>query len=70
MMLNTAFRKLHTYSLLPGCEVLLFGSSLSGFGLQGSSVDLELSLVLASDCRPHLAMFKTAELLRQSHYFR
>ena len=64
-----AIRKLHTYSLLSGCEVLLFGSSLSGFGLQGSGVDLELSLALASDCRPHLAMFRAAELLRQSHHF-
>ena len=50
--------------------MLLFGSSLSGFGLQDSGVDLELSLDLASDWRPHLAMLRAAELLRQSHLFR
>ena len=69
MALNTAMTKLQTHNLLSGCEVLLFGSSLSGFGLRDSGVDLELSL-LASDWRPHLAMFRAAELLRQSHHFR
>lgn len=48
---------------LPGCDVTIFGSSLSGFGLRSSSVDLKLGL--PAECSPSKGMVTAAKTLRE-----
>jgi len=47
---------------LPGCTVTIYGSSLSGFGLRSSSLDLKLGL--PPDCSPCNGMATAAKTLR------
>jgi len=49
---------------IPGCTVRLYGSSLSGFGLKTSNVNLDLQIV--ADSKPHLALLKTLEVLQSA----
>ena len=49
---------------LPGCNVTFFGSSLSGFGLRSSSVDLKLGL--PPECSPNKGMVTAAKTLRET----
>ena len=51
---------------LPGCSVTLFGSSLSGFGLRSSSVDLKLGL--PPECSPSRGMAMAARTLGEAAF--
>ena len=52
---------------LPGCSVRLYGSSLSGFGLKSSNVNLDLQI--SDDQLPHLALLRTFKILKESEEF-
>jgi len=47
-----------------GCTVRLYGSSMSGFGLRNSNVNLDLQIT--ADQKPHLALLKALEILQES----
>ena len=51
---------------LPGCSVQAFGSSLSGFGLSSSTLDLDLEV---DDVTPQLVLRSASDLLRKSPAF-
>ena len=55
-------------SRFPGTKVLAFGSSLSGFGLRSSSVDLKLHL--PPEYNPSRGMATAAVILREAAFQR
>ena len=52
---------------MPGCEVRLYGSSLSGFGLKSANVNLDLQIT--AEMKPHLVLLTALEMLQQSPDF-
>jgi len=55
-------------SAIPGCVVRAYGSSLSGFALKTSNVNLDLQIT--KEEKPHLALIQGLELLHKSKLFR
>ena len=49
---------------IQGCSVRVFGSSLSGFGLSSTTLDLDVEV--GTDLAPHLVLRCASDLLRQS----
>merc|ERR1719228_1274011 len=48
---------------IQGCTVRLYGSSMSGFGLKNSNVNLDLQIT--AEQKPHLALLKALEILQE-----
>ena len=54
---------------LTDCSVRLYGSSLSGFGLKTSDIDLDL-VVDNKEFQSHIVLNRTLEVIRASNAFR
>ena len=52
---------------LAGCRVSLYGSSLTGFGLKLSNINLDLSIT--DQYKPHLALMTASEVLKNCRYY-
>ena len=52
---------------LAGCRVSLYGSSLAGFGLKFSTINLHLSIT--NQYKPHLALMTASEVLKNCRYY-
>jgi len=53
---------------IPGSKIRLYGSSLTGFALKSSNINLDL--LIPASVRPHLALLKSLEALKSSSEFR
>ena len=51
-----------------GSKIRLYGSSLTGFALKSSNINLDL--LIPASVRPHLALLKSLEALKSSSEFR